>query len=92
MRLEEKCTSVFDEELLSDEESLMDYSNEETTEDKISYYRSMTKRKSLFDLMMSVYATYITPERLLECLHPFDTQLNEALNNVVAQYAPKNRT
>ena len=36
---------------------------------------------------------FIAPERLLECLHIFDTQLNEALHNVVlAKYTPKHRS
>ena len=61
-------------------------------EDKVSYYCSMTKLKFLFDLFMKTLAPYITPERLLESLHSFETQLNETLNNVVARYAPKNRS
>ena len=92
LALEEKCTTTFDEDFLSDDDSLLEFSENEIDEEKVSYYRSMTEHKSLFDLMWSKYAPYITPERLLECLHPFDTQLNESLNNVVARYAPKNRT
>ena len=42
--------------------------------------------------MRKTYAPYTTPERLMESMHTFHTQTNEALNSVIAKYAPKNRT
>ena len=60
--MEEKCTSDHDDEIFSDKESSLDDSKDEVTEEKTSYYRSMTKHKPLFDLMMKIYAPYITPE------------------------------
>ena len=59
---------------------------------KLSYYRCKIEHAELLEQIREAYFPYITPERLLESLHPFDTQLNEALNNVIARYAPKNRT
>ena len=62
------------------------------TNKKLSYYRCKIQHAELLEQIREAYYPYITPERLLESLHPFDTQLNEALNNVIARYAPKNRT
>ena len=56
------------------------------------YYRSKENNPELYDQMKKAYYPYITPERLLQSLHPWDTQLNESLNNVVAKYCPKDRT
>ena len=42
--------------------------------------------------MIEAIAPYTFPERLLESIHPWSTQLNEALNHIVAKYAPKDRT
>ena len=42
--------------------------------------------------MIEAIAPYTTPERLLESIYPWSTQLNEALNHIVAKYAPKDRT
>ena len=62
------------------------------TEPPQSYYRSKTEHSKLYDQMQRAYAPYTTPERIRESQHPYDTQLNESLNNVVAKFAPKNRT
>ena len=92
LRMEQKCSADgVDDSSTSDENSQV-ISDEEDIDKKVSYYRSMTKHKALFDLLWKTYQPYITPERLIESMHEFDTQLNEALNNVVARYAPKNRT
>ena len=64
----------------------------DSEKNKLSYYRCKIEHAELLEQIREAYFPYITPERLLESLHPFDTQLNEALNNVIARYAPKNRT
>ena len=64
----------------------------DAAQNKLSYYRCKVEHAELLEQIREAYFPYITPERLMESLHPFDTQLNEALNNVIARYAPKNRT
>ena len=39
----------------------------------------------------SYYCDIIAHRQLYESLHPFDTQVNEMLNHLVAKYAPKNK-
>ena len=56
------------------------------------YYRSKEEHPKLYSQILNAYAPYTTPERIAESNHPYDTQLNESLNNVVSRYAPKNRT
>ena len=34
---------------------------------------------------------FITKEKLEECAHEFDSNINESLNNIVAKYVPKNK-
>ena len=41
--------------------------------------------------MKRAYAPYTTLELIRESQHPYDTQLNESLNNVISKFAPKNR-
>ena len=81
-----------DDNSLDGEDGDSEISSDDEDDRKLSYYRSKTEHKELFDILTKTYAPYVTLERLMELLHPFDTQLNEALNNVVARYAPKNRT
>ena len=42
--------------------------------------------------MSEIWEKLTTDERLKECMHPFDSQINEALNTSVGKYAPKGRT
>ena len=64
----------------------------EGTSSRVTFYRSKIEDKVLYDQMKGAYQPYITPERCMESLHCHDTQLNEALNSLVAKYAPKNRS
>ena len=57
-----------------------------------SYYRDKKIDKRLYDQMWSLYEPCILPHRLAESLHPYDTQLNESMNQVIAKYAPKNKS
>ena len=41
--------------------------------------------------MWKAYSPFIQPHRLQESLHPYDTQLNESLNQKVSKYAPKTK-
>ena len=56
------------------------------------YYRLKTEHSELYKQLLNAYLPYTTLERLKESLHPWSAQLNEALNNVVTKYAPKNCT
>ena len=38
-----------------------------------------------------MYESYITVERIGQCKHEFETQVNEGMNTCVAKYAPKGR-
>ena len=55
-------------------------------------YRSKTKDSELYNEIRKAYEKYQTPERLRESLHPYDTQSNEAMNQSVSKYAPKNKS
>ena len=65
--------------------------NRQSTRKPPSYYHSKTDDKELYEQLIAAYDRFTTPERLSECLHPYDTQVNEALHHVVAKYAPKTR-
>ena len=46
----------------------------------------------LYQQMRVRFEPFLLPDRLLECLHIYTTQCNEAMNNSIAKYAPKSRT
>ena len=56
------------------------------------YYRCKTKNAKLYKQFTKIYRQFTSEERLRECMHPYDTQLNEAMNTSVHRYAPKGRT
>ena len=55
-----------------------------------SYYRNKDTDSELYNQLWEVYEPCILPHRLLELLHLYDTQVNEAMNQLVAKFAPKN--
>ena len=55
-------------------------------------FRCKKAHKELYELLKRTLAQFQTEERLSESLHPFDTQMNEALNNSIAYLCPKNKT
>ena len=57
-----------------------------------SFYRSKDTDNQLYQQMWEAYGPCILPHRLRESLHPYDTQTNESLNNMVAKYAPKTKS
>ena len=67
--------------------------NEETEEaiGLVGYYRDKIKNSKLFKQFMEIYQQFTSEERLKECMHPYDTQLNEAMNTSVSRYARKER-
>ena len=56
-----------------------------------SFYHSKETDIDLYNQLVEAYSRFTTPDRLIESLHPFDTQLNESLHHVVAKYAPKHK-
>ena len=42
--------------------------------------------------MKTIYRRLTSDEKIKECMHPYDSQLNEALNVAVGKYARKGRT
>ena len=59
---------------------------------KPGYYRSVTENKKLYKQITKIYNELTSDDRLKECLHSYDTQLNEAMNTSVSRYARKGRT
>ena len=59
--------------------------------DSKTYYRSKVSNGKLFDAMKKKYEHYITKEYLQQCMHSFDTQVNEGMNNSIAAYATKGK-
>ena len=55
------------------------------------YYRCKEKDKELYNSLCELYKPYITEERIEQCQHEFETQVNEGMNTCVAKYAPKGR-
>lgn len=43
----------------------------------------------LYEEIKREYLKFVTEERLFECYHTYDTQLNKALNNLIARFSPK---
>ena len=59
---------------------------------KKSFYRDKVADKSLYDWLTEQVGHFTTPEMLNEVGHGMDTNVNEALNNIVSWLAPKNKT
>ena len=47
------------------------------------------RQKMLYAKLCELYEPYIIEERITQCKHEFDTQVNEGMNAFVAKYAPK---
>ena len=56
------------------------------------YYRCKVRHRKLYEQMKQIWDRLTTDERLKECMHLFDSQINEALNTAVGKYARKGRT
>jgi hypothetical protein len=54
-------------------------------------YHDKEKEKDLYEWLMLHVATKVEGEKLLSLHHPFDTQINEAMNNAVSRQCPKNK-
>ena len=58
---------------------------------KKTYYRCKVEDEKLFTAMKEKYTKYISQEYLQHCMHSFDTQINEGMNNSVAAFANKGK-
>ena len=79
----------FDKELNVDNTEIDTDPNNNFTRTTAGYYRSKTLDKDVYEIMLTAYMKYVTDEKLLECCHEYDTNVNECLNSIVARYAPK---
>ena len=64
--------------------------------DKITYvppptrpFYNKTRDKKMYLQLLDAVKRFQSKEAITECLHPYNTQKNEAINNVVARYCPK---
>lgn len=57
----------------------------------LGYYRSKVTDAKLYEEVRAKYDAYVTKEKLEECAHEFDSNINESLNNIVSKYAPKRK-
>ena len=57
----------------------------------IGYYPSKAGDKEVYDILKKEFEKYVSLQKLTECCHEFDTNINESLNNIVAKYAPKTK-
>jgi hypothetical protein len=57
------------------------------------YYRNKAdaSHQPLYDMLKKVVDRFTTMERLRECAHGMDTQINESFNNTTSWFAPKNK-
>ena len=83
--MESMVFSVTDLESLKEKEKIL----REKEDNK--YFRCKVKDNELYHEIAAAIAPYLTDEKLKQLAHPWSTQLNEAMNNSVASYAPKNK-
>jgi hypothetical protein len=55
------------------------------------FYRDIDKDNKLYKAVSDLLARFITLDKLREVAHPYDTQVNESLNNTISWLAPKNK-
>ena len=73
------------------EEKKIKYKEVGSERSREGYYRCKVKDKELYESLCDLYEPYITEERIGQCKHEFETQVNEGMNTCVAKYAPKGR-
>ena len=55
------------------------------------FYRCKERDAELYEALTGIIARLITMDRLKEVVHSYDTNPNEAMNNLIAWIAPKNK-
>ena len=63
----------------------------EFSKSSAGYYRCKKRDSALYLLLKKEYSRYVSDDKLKECCHEYDTNINESLNNIVSKYAPKCR-
>ena len=63
----------------------------EWNEEEKKHYRDKVKNADMYQFVKTVFEPYMTEEKLLECLHPYSSQKNEAFMRTIHRYAPKTR-
>ena len=55
-------------------------------------WMSKEQDKTLYESLHAIYMTFLTPERVNQMHHKYNTQKNEAMNHKIARLCPKNTT
>ena len=55
------------------------------------YFRNKEVDSNLYEQIMECMKPYLADDKLKMLMHPWSTQLNEALNNSISSYAPKTK-
>jgi hypothetical protein len=55
------------------------------------YYRTKKNDPELYEMLNRKLGRFFEFERLQECAHGMDTQVNESFNNTISWFAPKNK-
>ena len=97
-RKEEKRKTVIQEEISNFDREFENDQHENMKDPQLyfdrssaGYYRSKELDKDMYELLKVEFEKYVSEEKLKECCHSFDTNINECLNNIMAKYAPKNK-
>ena len=85
--------SNFDKVLESKElgnKVIINQAREETfNQNSKGYYRCKTVDKEMYETLKNEIEKYVTDEKLQECCHEYDTNVNESIYNICAKYASK---
>ena len=66
----------------------------EFSKSSAGYYRCKKRDSALYLLLKKEYSRYVSDDKLKECCHEYDTNINESLNNIrncLKNYASKEK-
>ena len=75
----------------AEEEKKTECKDGKSEQNRAGHYRCTIEDKELYETLCDLYKPYITKDRIEQCRHEFETQVNEGMNTCVAKYAPKGR-
>ena len=61
------------------------------TNEELKKYRCKLQNRDMCEIVKRLIIPFLTSEALLNVNHPFATQINEALDQMLTKFAPKNR-
>ena len=67
--------------------------NDSNTANEHGKYRSISipEENKMHHQIHSIFKKFLIDDQFKECLYPFDSQKNEAINNCIISYTPKNK-